>query len=176
MMAQLLSEKEGKPLKLIDTIQRKKDKKELFFSLEFFPPKTFNGATNLMGIIGRVNEHCTPLFCGITWRPSHEPLSDKCQQEPSTLVVSVAAIDLYGQNIMIHIPSGNTTKSQVVEHLTRAKDFGISSVLAVRGGKVKVTLSMALLMFRAEVDVNFNCYLFTVIKEGLPQNCGPIRL
>ncbi|XP_074626835.1 methylenetetrahydrofolate reductase (NADPH)-like isoform X1 [Acropora palmata] len=133
MMAQLLSEKESKPLKLIDTIQRKKDKKEPFFSLEFFPPKTFNGATNLMGIIGRVNEHCTPLFCGITWRPSHEPLSDKCQQEPSTLVVSVAAIDLYGQNIMIHIPSGNTSKSQVVEHLTRAKDFGIGSVLAVRG-------------------------------------------
>lgn len=58
MMAQLLSEKEGKPLKLIDTIQRKKDKKELFFSLEFFPPKTFNGATNLMGIIGSFRREC----------------------------------------------------------------------------------------------------------------------
>lgn len=133
-MAQNLGEKEGKPHRLIDIIQQKREKNEHFFSLEFYPPKTFNGATNLMAIIGRLNEHCTPLFCGITWKPSQEPLSDKCQQEPSTLVVSAAAIDLYGQNIMIHIPSGNATKSQVVEHLKRAKEFGIGSVLAVRGG------------------------------------------
>ena len=86
-----------------------------------------------MGIIGRLNEHCTPLFCNITWKPSQDPMSDKCQQEPSTLLVSAAAKDLYGQDIMIHIPSANTTKGQVVEHLIRAKDLGIRSVLAVRG-------------------------------------------
>ena len=27
-----------------------------------------------------------------------------------------------------------------------------------------------------KVSVNFNCYLFTAIKEGLPQNCGVILL
>ena len=61
-------------------------------------------------------------------------MSDKCQSEPSTLLVSAAMIDVYGQNIMIHIPSGNTTRSQVLEHLNRAKNLGIKSVLAVRGG------------------------------------------
>ena len=55
-----------------------------------------------MAIIGRLNEHCMPLFCNITWKPSQDPMSDTCQLEPSTLLVSAAAIDLYGQNIMIH--------------------------------------------------------------------------
>lgn len=132
-MAQQLSEGEAKPRKLISIIQEKMGKNEQFFSLEFYPPKTFNGATNLMAIVGRLNEHCTPLFLDITWKPSQDPMSDKCQPEPSTLLVSAAAVDLYGQNIMIHIPSGNTTKSQVVEHLTRAHNLGIGSVLAVRG-------------------------------------------
>lgn len=134
IMAQQLSEGEAKPRKLISVIQEKMGKNEQFFSLEFYPPKTFNGATNLMAIVGRLNEHCTPLFLDITWKPSQDPMSDKCQPEPSTLLVSAAAVDLYGQNIMIHIPSGNTTKSQVVEHLTRAHNLGIGSVLAVRGG------------------------------------------
>ena len=133
-MAQQLSDREAKPQKLIDIVHEKMEKNEQFFSLEFYPPKTFNGATNLMAIIGRLNEHCTPLFCDITWKPSQDPMSDKCQPEPSTLLVSAAARDLYGQNIMIQIPSRNTTKSQVVEHLTRAKNLGIGSVLAVRGG------------------------------------------
>jgi len=134
-MAQQASERaESKPHKLIDIIREKIEKNEQFFSLEFFPPKTFNGATNLMVIIGRLNEHCTPLFCNITWKPSQDPMSDTCQPEPSTLLVSAAAIDLYGQNIMIHIPSGNTTQSQVLAHLTRAKNLGIGSVLAIRGG------------------------------------------
>ncbi|KAJ7393504.1 hypothetical protein OS493_006488 [Desmophyllum pertusum] len=132
-MSQQASERESKPQKLIDIVRQKMEKNEQFFSLEFYPPKTFNGATNLMAIIGRLNEHCTPLFCDITWKPSQDPMSDACQPEPSTLLVSAAAIDLYGQNIMIHIPSGNTTRSQVLEHLTRAKNLGIGSVLAVRG-------------------------------------------
>ena len=136
-MSQQVNERESKPEKLIDTIRKKMEKNEQFFSLEFFPPKTFNGATNLMGIIGRLNEHCTPLFCDVTWKPSQDPMSDKCQAEPSTLLVSAAMIDLYGQNIMFHIPSGNTTRSQVLEHLTRAKNLGIGSVLAVRGGTDK---------------------------------------
>lgn len=135
-MAQNFYERDSKPQKLVDTIKEKIAKNEHFFSLEFYPPKTFNGATNLMGIIGRVNEHCTPLFCAVTWKPSQDPMSDKCQPEPSTLLVSAAAIDLYGQNIMIHIPSAKTTKSQVIEHLTRAKNLGIGSVLAVRGRDV----------------------------------------
>ena len=142
-MAQQACERaESKPHKLIDTVREKIEKNEQFFSLEFFPPKTFNGATNLMAIIGRLNEHCMPLFCNITWKPSQDPMSDLCQSEPSTLLVSAAAIDLYGQNIMIHIPSGNTTLSQVLAHLTRAKNLGIGSVLAIKGGtgnKIKLS-------------------------------------
>ena len=133
LLKSMASEVDSRPQKLIDIIKEKIENNNQFFSLEFYPPKTFNGATNLMGIIGRLNEHCTPLFCNITWKPSQDPMSDKCQQEPSTLLVSAAAKDLYGQDIMIHIPSANTTKSQVVEHLIRAKDLGIRSVLAVRG-------------------------------------------
>ena len=145
IMAHQASERpDTRPHKLIDIIRQKMEKKERFFSLEFFPPKTFNGATNLMAIIGRLNEHCTPLFCDITWKPSQDPMSDTCQPEPSTLLVSAAAIDLYGQNIMIHIPSGSTTRSQVMAHLIRAQTLGIGSVLAIRGG---IIIGMLLFSF-----------------------------
>ena len=132
-MSQPVGERDSRDQKLIELVKRKIENNEKFFSLEFYPPKTFNGATNLMAIIGRINENCTPLFCDISWKPSQDPMSDICQ-EPGTLLISATAVDLYGQNIMIHIPSGNTSKSQVLEHLTRAKDLGIGSVLAVRGG------------------------------------------
>ena len=42
---------ESKPHKLVDIVREKIGKNEQFFSLEFFPPKTFNGATNLMAIM-----------------------------------------------------------------------------------------------------------------------------
>ena len=118
---------------LINKIKLKIKNNERFFSLEFFPPKTFNGATNLMGIIGRINEYSKPLFCDFTWKASHDPLSDSCQ-DPSTLLVSAVAIDLHGQNVMMHVPSTSITKNQVSEHLTKAKDLGICSILVFREG------------------------------------------
>ena len=112
-MSQQASERESKPEKLIDTIRHKIEKNEQFFSLEFYPPKTFNGATNLMAILGRLHEQCTPLFCDITWKPSQDPMSDKCQSEPSTLLVSAAMIDVYGDRKSTRLNSSHVRTSRM---------------------------------------------------------------
>lgn len=43
--------------------------KQKFFSLEFFPPRTPNGAVNLIARFDRMAQG-GPLFCDITWHPA----------------------------------------------------------------------------------------------------------
>ena len=43
--------------------------KQKFFSLEFFPPRTPNGAVNLLARFDRMSRG-GPLFCDITWHPA----------------------------------------------------------------------------------------------------------
>ena len=56
---------------LSDKIQEKIVNKEYFFSLEFFPPRTPNGAVNLVARFDRMS-HGGPLFCDVTWHPAGE--------------------------------------------------------------------------------------------------------
>ncbi|XP_031571834.1 methylenetetrahydrofolate reductase-like [Actinia tenebrosa] len=105
-----------------------------FFSVEFFPPKTFNGATNLCAILYRLHESNTiPMFVDITWKPSEDPLSDTCQ-EPTALLICSASRQISRFNTMIHIPYYETTKTQVFEHLLKAKELGVCGIRALRRG------------------------------------------
>lgn len=105
-----------------------------FFSIEFFPPKTFNGATNLCAILYRLHESNTiPMFVDITWKPSEDPLSDTCQ-EPTALLICAASRQVSRFNTMVHIPYYGTTKIQVFEHLLKAKELGVCGIRALRRG------------------------------------------
>mgnify|MGYP001796413336 CR=1 FL=1 len=114
---------------------------EKFFSLEFFPPKTFNGATNLMAIAGRISEQGKPLFCDISWKSTPLTVTDGKSHEPSTLIVAAALSDFHDLDVMIHIPSVHVTKSQVLRELQKAKDIGIRNILALRGGEKQILCS-----------------------------------
>ncbi|EDO40835.1 predicted protein [Nematostella vectensis] len=118
---------------LLRKIKEKIDNHERFFSVEIFPPKTFNGATSLFGIMCRLNEleDTKPLFADITWKPSKEPMSDKCL-EPTTLLIAASARQVNNFNTIIHIPYFGTTRTQVFEHLMRAKEFGVCGIRAQR--------------------------------------------
>ena len=54
---------------LSDKIQEQIGRKQKFFSLEFFPPRTPNGAVNLVARFDRMSRG-GPLFCDITWHPA----------------------------------------------------------------------------------------------------------
>lgn len=54
---------------LSDKIKERIQNKESFFSLEFFPPRTPNGAVNLVARFERMSRG-GPLFCDITWHPA----------------------------------------------------------------------------------------------------------
>ena len=119
------------PLTLIEKVNQKMALGQKFFSLEFFPPRTANGAVNLIGKFDRISRGC-PLFCDVTWHPAGDPGGDK---ETSSITIASAALNYCGLETMLHISCANTTKATVTKHLTKAKALGIRNVLALRGGK-----------------------------------------
>lgn len=126
--------------KLLRKINKRIKENEKFFSAEFFPPKTFNGATNLCAILYRLYESQTiPLFVDITWKASEDPLSDSCR-EPTALLMCAASRQVNRFNTMIHIPYIGTTKTEVMEHLLKAKELGVCGVRALRKGKFLIGL------------------------------------
>ena len=54
---------------LAEKINQKIRNEEKFFSLEFFPPRTPNGAVNLISRFDRMARG-GPLFCDVTWHPA----------------------------------------------------------------------------------------------------------
>lgn len=114
---------------LADKIRERMDKKEPFFSLEFFPPRTPNGAVNLMARFDRMARG-GPLFCDVTWHPAGEPSSDK--ETSSTTIASIAA-NYCGIDTMLHMTCANMTSESVVANLSKAKKLGLRNILALRG-------------------------------------------
>ena len=58
-------------------INEKIRNEEKFFSLEFFPPRTPNGAVNLISRFDRMARG-GPLFCDVTWHPAGSNFSLVC--------------------------------------------------------------------------------------------------
>lgn len=119
------------PLTLIEKLNQKIANNEKFFSLEFFPPRTPNGAVNLLGKFDRIARGC-PLFCDITWHPAGNPSGDK---ETSSVTIASTALNYCGLETMLHMTCANQTKEAVTRSLQKAKSLGIRSILALRGGK-----------------------------------------
>ena len=115
---------------LINRIKRKIEEKEPFFSLEFFPPRTPNGAVNLIAKIDRLSRG-SPLFCDVTWHPAGEPAGDK---ETSSITIASVTANYCGLETMLHMTCANTTREQVLKNLRKAKNLGLRNILALRGG------------------------------------------
>ena len=128
------------PLTLIEKIHQKIAANEKFFSLEFFPPRTPNGASNLIAKFDRISRGC-PLFCDVTWHPAGDPGGDK---ETSSMTIASAAVNYCGIDAMLHITCANTVKATVTKHLMKAKTLGIRNVLALRGGMLNFIILLLL--------------------------------
>lgn len=97
-----------------------------YFSLEFFPPKTAMGSSNLRARLDRMSRALRPLFVNVTWGAGGSTaeksleLAELCQRE-------------LGITTCLHLTCTNMNQSLVDQALEEAKVLGIRNILALRG-------------------------------------------
>ncbi|KAG8421804.1 methylenetetrahydrofolate reductase 1 [Metarhizium acridum] len=97
-----------------------------YFSLEFFPPKTAMGFSNLRHRLQRMEQALKPLFVNVTWGAGGSTatksleLAELCQRE-------------LGLTTCLHLTCTNMSKRLVDKALEDAKALGIRNILALRG-------------------------------------------
>ena len=100
-----------------------------FFSLEFFPPRTKAGATNLVSRLERMRTG-SPLFVDITWHPAGNPSGDT---ETSSMMISHVSSQYVGLETMLHMTCVGSSKEDITSYLDKAKNMGLRNILALRG-------------------------------------------
>jgi len=75
-----------------------------------------------------------PLFCDITWHPTGDPAGTK---ETSSMMIANTMLNYCSIDTMLHITCYGAKKGIMLENLSKAKDFGIRNLLALRGGRLK---------------------------------------
>ncbi|GAB0135601.1 hypothetical protein EsDP_00003934 [Epichloe bromicola] len=97
-----------------------------YFSLEFFPPKTAMGFSNLRHRLQRMEQALKPLFVNVTWGAGGSTatksleLAELCQRE-------------LGLTTCLHLTCTNMSKRLVDKALEDARVLGIRNILALRG-------------------------------------------
>jgi methylenetetrahydrofolate reductase (NADPH) len=97
-----------------------------YFSLEFFPPKTAMGFSNLRDRLHRMERALRPLFVNVTWGAGGSTsqksleLAELCQRE-------------LGLTTCLHLTCTNMSRKLVDKALEDAKVLGIRNILALRG-------------------------------------------
>lgn len=97
-----------------------------FFSLEFFPPKTVMGFSNLRDRLHRMEQALRPLFVNVTWGAGGSTaqksleLAEMCQRE-------------LGLTTCLHLTCTNMSRRLIDKALEDARALGIRNILALRG-------------------------------------------
>lgn len=97
-----------------------------YFSLEFFPPKTPMGSSNLRARLARMSHSLRPLFVTVTWGAGGSTadrsleLAELCQRE-------------LGLTTCLHLTCTNMKRELVDRALEDAKALGVRNILALRG-------------------------------------------
>ena len=125
--------------KLIEDIERCIKEESPFFSLEFFPPRTDIGASNLFDRFDRLASG-GPLFMDVTWGAGGGAPSDDAVT--SSLTVAATAINYCGLPTMLHLTCTDSNPTELRDTLERAKAHGIRNILALRGGTNPWALSL----------------------------------
>ncbi|KAF1330216.1 Methylenetetrahydrofolate reductase, partial [Globisporangium splendens] len=120
-------------MKIIDKINQCIEKNEVFYSFEFFPPKTPAGVDNLYTRMDRMAS-LEPLFCDMTWGAGGSSAQ-------LTIDISANAQKLSGLEMLMHMTCTNMTEEDVKNALEKAKDAGITNILALRGDPVRGAVS-----------------------------------
>src|SRR5690606_22912226 len=99
---------------------------KIFYSFEYFPPKTEEGVANLFSRLERMSK-LQPLFIDITWGAGGST-SDL------TIDIATTAQNCIGLESQIHMTCTNMSKDDLDKNIERAKKNGIQNILTLRGG------------------------------------------
>jgi methylenetetrahydrofolate reductase (NADPH) len=97
-----------------------------YFSLEFFPPKTAMGSSNLRARLDRMSRALRPLFITVTWGAGGSTA------EKSLELAELCQRDL-GLTTCLHLTCTNMNRELVDRALEEAKVLGVRNILALRG-------------------------------------------
>ncbi|XP_058575049.1 methylenetetrahydrofolate reductase (NADPH) isoform X6 [Neofelis nebulosa] len=118
--------------RLREKMRRRIESGDKWFSLEFFPPRTAQGAVNLISRFDRMGAG-GPLFIDVTWHPAGDPGSDK---ETSSMVIASTAVNYCGLETILHMTCCCQSREQITGYLHKAKRLGLKNILALRGDPV----------------------------------------
>ncbi|KAM5162280.1 methylenetetrahydrofolate reductase (NADPH) isoform 3-T5 [Callospermophilus lateralis] len=118
--------------RLREKMRRRMESGDKWFSLEFFPPRTAEGAANL---IARFDQMAAggPLFIDVTWHPAGDPGSDK---ETSSMMIASTALNYCGLETILHMTCCRQRREEITGHLHKAKQLGLKNILALRGDPI----------------------------------------
>eukprot|EP00164_Ancoracysta_twista_P002254 GFYU01002982.1.p1 GENE.GFYU01002982.1~~GFYU01002982.1.p1 ORF type:complete len:582 (+),score=244.51 GFYU01002982.1:67-1812(+) len=112
-------------MKIADKLKEYEEKNKKFFSFEYFPPKTEAGVQNLYARIDRMVE-LEPAFIDVTWGAGGSTAG-------LTLDIVANAQQFSGVDVMMHLTCTNMHKEMIDDALAKAKDAGLTNILALRG-------------------------------------------
>ena len=112
-------------MKISDKIKEYKKQKKVFYSFEYFPPKTDFGMDNLYSRIDRMSS-LGPAYIDITWGAGGSTAE-------RTLDMSKTIQKYFGLDVMMHLTCTNMSIKLIDEVLSEAKKSNISNILALRG-------------------------------------------
>ncbi|XP_077830098.1 methylenetetrahydrofolate reductase (NADPH) isoform X3 [Macaca mulatta] len=118
--------------RLRDKMRRRMESGDKWFSLEFFPPRTAEGAVNLISRFDRMAAG-GPLFIDVTWHPAGDPGSDK---ETSSMMIASTAVNYCGLETILHMTCCCQRLEEITGHLHKAKQLGLKNIMALRGDPI----------------------------------------
>ena len=112
-------------MKISEKIKEYKKQKKVFYSFEYFPPKTDYGMDNLYSRIDRMT-NLGPAYIDITWGAGGST-ADR------TLDMSKTIQKYFGLDVMMHLTCTNMSIDLINSVLLEAKKNNIYNILALRG-------------------------------------------
>jgi hypothetical protein len=97
-----------------------------WFSFEFYPPKAPEGVQKLYERLAKMAVY-NPLFVDFTWGAGGSTAE-------LTLELTIEARRRFGLLANMHLTCTNMPTEKVTEALAKAKEAGITNILALRGG------------------------------------------
>jgi methylenetetrahydrofolate reductase (NADPH) len=97
--------------------------------MEFFPPKTEEGVSNLYLRMDRMTL-LQPLFVDVTWGAGGST-------KDLTMAISEYSQTYFGVDVLMHLTCTNLTVVEIKTILNSAKEVGIRNILALRGDPPK---------------------------------------
>ena len=128
-MVRIIDKIKERRQKLGSTIRKEDDAALLYYSFEFFPPKTEAGLDNLLGRIDRMTRRLEPLFIDVTWGSSGITAA-------RSMAVASHGQKYSGVDVLLHLTC-TTSIDQLKNALQQAKSCGIRNILVLRGDPPK---------------------------------------